>query len=98
MKFDNTGDHVERVIHMTATASGQRSTLAPRTLHRPVGRRDARDRHDRLHGPTRPASALNVPSGPGKHTVERLTLTEDRTRLRYEVTVEDPTISRRRPR
>ena len=34
--------------------------------------------------------ALNVPSGPGKHTVERLTLTEDRLRLRYEVTVEDP--------
>ena len=34
---------------------------------------------------------MNVPSGPRKHTVERLTLTEDRTRLRYEVTVEDPT-------
>jgi hypothetical protein len=35
--------------------------------------------------------ALNVPAGPGKHTVERLTLTPDRIRLRYEVTVEDPT-------
>ena len=32
----------------------------------------------------------NVPSSPGKHTVERLTLTPDKTRLRYEVTVEDP--------
>jgi hypothetical protein len=33
---------------------------------------------------------MNVPSGPGKHTVERLTLTPDRVRLRYDVTVEDP--------
>ena len=31
-----------------------------------------------------------MPSSPGKHTIERLSLTEDRTRLRYEVTVEDP--------
>ena len=34
---------------------------------------------------------MNVPSSPGKHTVERLALTPDKTRLRYEVTVEDPT-------
>ncbi len=33
---------------------------------------------------------MNVPSGLRKHTVERLTLTADRVRLRYEVTVEDP--------
>ena len=72
------------------SASGQRPTVAPRALDRPVGGRDARDRYDRLTSPTRPASALNVPSSPGKHTVERLTLTEDRLRLRYEITVEDP--------
>ena len=34
--------------------------------------------------------SLNVPAGPRKHLVERLTLTEDRTRLRYEATIEDP--------
>ena len=34
--------------------------------------------------------AANVPSSPGKHTVERLTLNDDRLRLRYEITVEDP--------
>jgi hypothetical protein len=34
--------------------------------------------------------AANVPSSPEKHTVERLALTEDRTRLRYQITVEDP--------
>ena len=33
---------------------------------------------------------LNVPSSPQKHTVERLTLTDNRLRLRYEITVEDP--------
>jgi hypothetical protein len=33
---------------------------------------------------------INIPSGARKHTVERLTLTDDRTRLRYETTVEDP--------
>jgi hypothetical protein len=32
----------------------------------------------------------NVPSSARKHTVERLTLTPERTRLRYEITVEDP--------
>jgi hypothetical protein len=34
---------------------------------------------------------MNVPSSSGKHVVERLTLTPDKVRLRYEVTVEDPT-------
>src|SRR4029434_4003968 len=32
----------------------------------------------------------NVASSAGKHTVERLTLTPERTRRRYEITVEDP--------
>jgi hypothetical protein len=35
-------------------------------------------------------NGLNVPSSADKHTVERLTLTKERTRLRYEITVEDP--------
>src|SRR5690606_22089959 len=33
---------------------------------------------------------MNTPSSSQKRTIERLTLTEDRTRLRYEITVEDP--------
>jgi hypothetical protein len=41
---------------------------------------------------------LNVPAGPRKHLVERLTLADDRTRLRYEVTVEDPDFLTGRPR
>ena len=55
MRFDNTGDHVVRTIHMDREASGRRETLAPGALHRPVGRRDARDRYDRLRAqPVRP--------------------------------------------
>ena len=38
----------------------------------------------------RTSRPMNVPSGSGKHTVERLTLTADRVRLRYDFTVEDP--------
>jgi hypothetical protein len=34
---------------------------------------------------------MNVPSSSGKHTVEKLTLSDDRVRLRYEITIEDPT-------
>ena len=33
---------------------------------------------------------MNVPSSLRKHTVERLTLTPDRVRIRYEITIEDP--------
>ena len=33
---------------------------------------------------------MNVPASADKHTVERLTLTKERTRLRYEITIEDP--------
>ena len=34
---------------------------------------------------------MNTPSSTGKHTVERLTLGADKVRLRYEISVEDPT-------
>jgi len=34
---------------------------------------------------------VNIPASARKHTVERLTLTDDHLRLRYETTVEDPT-------
>ena len=35
---------------------------------------------------------LTFPSGPNKHLVERLTLTEDRLRLEYALTLEDPDV------
>lgn len=87
--FDNTGDRVDRVVHMNtehpadveATSQGhsigwwEGDTLVIDTV---------------AFTPDPSGIAGNVPSSAGKHTVERLTLNEDRTRLRYEVTVEDP--------
>jgi|SRR5688572_21878462 hypothetical protein len=89
LRFDNTGDHVVRTIHMDAAHP---PNVQP-TLH---GHSIGRWEGDTLvidtigFEPDPSGIALNVPASPGKHTVERLTLTEDRLRLRYEVTVEDP--------
>jgi hypothetical protein len=89
LHFDNTGDHVIRTVHMGAEHPAD---LEPSRHGHSVGRWDG----DTLvvdsigFAPNPSGLGLSAPSSPGKHTVERLTLTEDRTRLRYEVTVEDP--------
>jgi len=89
MRFDNTGDHVDRVIHMTAQHPAD---VQPSRHGHAIGRWEG----DTLvidtiaFEPNPSGVAGNVPSSPGKHTVERLTLTAERTRLRYEITVEDP--------
>jgi hypothetical protein len=89
LRFDNTGDHVERIVHMDAKHPAD---VKP-TLHgHSIGRWDGETLVIDTIGfePNPSGIALNVPASPGKHTVERLTLGADRTRLRYEVTVEDP--------
>ena len=89
MRFDNTGDHVVRTIHMDAKHPAD---VQPSLHGHSIGRWEG----DTLvidtiaFEPNPSGIALNVPSSPGKHTVERLTLTADRLRLRYEITVEDP--------
>jgi len=89
LHFDNTGDHVIRTVHMGAEHPAD---LAPSYHGHSVGRWDGDTLVIDTIGfePNISGLGLSVPSSPGKHTVERLTLTEDRTRLRYEVTVEDP--------
>ena len=89
LRFDNTGDHGERVVHMTAAHP---SKVQPSLLGHSIGRWEGETLViDTIGFPADSSGlALNVPAGPRKHMVERLTLTEDRTRLRYEVTVEDP--------
>jgi hypothetical protein len=90
MRFDNTGDHVVRTIHMDAAHP---AGVQPSPQGHSIGRWDG----DTLvidtiaFAPDPSGIALNVPASAGKHTVERLTLTADRTRVRYEITVEDPT-------
>jgi len=89
MRFDNTGDHVMRTIHMS---SEHPADVQPSRHGHSVGRWEG----DTLvvdtiaYEPNPSGNGGNVPSSPRKHTVERLTLTEDRLRLRYEITVEDP--------
>jgi hypothetical protein len=89
MRFDNTGDHVDRTIHMNAKHP---AGVQPSVQGHSVGwwEGDTLVIDTVAFEPNPSGIAANVPSSPGKHTVERLTLTADRTRLRYETTVEDP--------
>jgi hypothetical protein len=89
MLFDNTGDRVVRTIHMVAA---HQTNVQPSLQGHSIGRWEG----DTLvidtiaFEPNPSGIGANVPSSPGKHMVERLTLTPERTRLRYEATVEDP--------
>ena len=89
LRFDNTGEHVVRTIHMDAKHPAD---VQPSPQGHSIGRWEGETLVIDTIGfePDLSGIALNVPAGPDKHTVERLTLTADRTRLRYEVTVEDP--------
>jgi Family of unknown function (DUF6152) len=89
VRFDNTGDHVVRTIHMTAAHPAD---VQPSLHGHSIGRWDGDTLViDTIAYESNPSgNGMNVPSSARKHTVERLTLTADRTRLRYEITVEDP--------
>jgi hypothetical protein len=89
MRFDNTGDRVERIIHMdSAHPADVKPSLHGHSIGRWEGETLVIDTI--AYEPNPSGIGMNVPSSPAKHTVERLTLTADRTRLRYEATVEDP--------
>jgi hypothetical protein len=89
LKFDNTGDHVDRIVHMNAQHP---ANVQPSVHGHSIGRWEGQTLVIDTIGfePNLSGVALNIPSSAGKHTVERLTLTEDKLRLRYEITVEDP--------
>jgi len=89
LKFDNTGDHVDRIVHMGAQHP---ANVQPSVHGHSIGKWEGETLVIDTIGfePNLSGIALNIPSSAGKHTVERLTLTEDKLRLRYEVTVEDP--------
>jgi hypothetical protein len=89
MHYENSGDHVLRTIHMNSEHPAD--VQASRHGHA-IGRWDGDTLViDTIGFEANPSgNGLNVPASASKHTVERLTLTEDRTRLRYEITVEDP--------
>jgi hypothetical protein len=89
VRFDNTDDHVVRTIHMTAAHPAD---VQPSLHGHSIGRWDGDTLViDTIAYESNPSgNGMNVPSSARKHTVERLTLTAERTRLRYEITVEDP--------
>jgi len=89
LHFENSGDHVLRTVQMDAK--------------HPTGVKPSRHGHSIGHWegetlvidttayePNASGNGGNVPSSSRKHTIERLTLTPERTRLRYEITIEDP--------
>jgi hypothetical protein len=87
--FENSGDHVLRTIYMNAEHPAD---VQPSLHGHAVGKWEG----DTLvidtiaFEPNPSGTALNVPASAAKHSVERLTLAEGGTRLRYEITVEDP--------
>jgi Family of unknown function (DUF6152) len=87
--YENSGDNVVRTIHMGVEHPAD---VQPTRQGHSVGHWDGDTLVIDTVGfePNPSGLGANVPSSPGKHTVERLTLTENRTRLRYETTVEDP--------
>ena len=89
MHFDNTGDHVIRTIHMNMEHP---ANVEPTYHGHSVGHWEGETLviDTIAYEPSPSGGGLGVPSSPAKHTVERLTLTDDRLRLRYEFTMEDP--------
>jgi hypothetical protein len=90
MRFDNTGDLVVRTIHMGAEHP---ANLQPSLHGHSIGRWEGDTLViDTIGYDANPSGlGMNTPSSTSKHTVERLTLGADKVRLRYEISVEDPT-------
>jgi hypothetical protein len=89
LHFDNTGDHVVRTVYL---GTEHPADVEPSRHGHSIGwwEGDTLVIDTIAYEPNTSGLGGSVPSSSGKHTVERLTLTEDRTRLRYEITVEDP--------
>ena len=89
MKFDNTGDHFDRIVHLT---DKHPADVKPTKHGHSIGRWDGEALvvDTIAYAPDMSGLGISVPSSPAKHTVERFTLTPDKVRLRYEITVEDP--------
>jgi hypothetical protein len=89
LHFDNSGDHVIRTVKMTAKhPAGVKPSRHGDSIGRWEG--DTLVIDTIAYEPNPSGNGMNVPASADKHTVERLTLTKERTRLRYEITIEDP--------
>jgi len=87
--FNNSGDDAVRTVRLNATHA---ANVKPSRFGDATGKWDGETLViDTIAFEPNPSGIfINIPSSARKHTVERLTLTDDHLRLRYETTVEDP--------
>jgi hypothetical protein len=87
--FNNSGDDAVRTVHLNAQHP---ANAKPSRFGHATGKWEGQTLViDTVAFEPNPSGLfVNVPSSASKHTVERLTLTDDHLRLRYESTVEDP--------
>jgi hypothetical protein len=88
LRFDWMG--AERTVHMNLKEHP--ANLLPSLEGHSIGRWEGETLVIDTVGfaPHREGAGFGIPSGERKHLTERLTLTEDRTSITYEFTVEDP--------
>ena len=89
LHFENSGDHVYRTVAMNAEHPAD---VQPSRHGHSIGwwEDDTLVIDTIAYAPNSSGLGGSVPSSADKHTVERLSLTPERTRIRYEITVEDP--------
>ena len=90
MRFEAQGQDITRVIHLDQAQHP--ANVAPTLLGHSIGRWEGQTLVvDTIAFAPHPIGiAIAVPSGPGKHLVERFALAADRRHLRYDLTIEDP--------
>jgi hypothetical protein len=92
LRFEGgVGLEMERVVHMDLAEHP--ADVAPSLMGHSIGRwEDGALVIDTAAFAPNELGLLFLPSGPDKHLIERLTLSEDRLHLEYAVTLEDPTM------
>lgn len=92
IRFEAQGQDIKRVIQLDQTQHPANDV--PSLLGDSIGRWDGQTLVvDTIAFAPHPIGiALGVPSGPNKHLVERFALAADRRHLRYDLTIEDPTV------
>jgi hypothetical protein len=90
MKHDNSGDFADRIIHLDQDSHPD--DFEPSLFGHSIGywEQDTLVVDTVGYTPDDNGLFLAIPGSARKHTVERLSLTEDRRQLRYEFWVEDP--------
>jgi hypothetical protein len=90
MRFEAQGQNLLRVVHLDQTSHPK--DVAPSLLGHSIGHWEQQTLViDTVAFEPNPIGIMvGIPSSPRKHLVERLTLTQDRRHLRYDVTLDDP--------